>query len=350
MLDDRKLKILAAVVSEYIVTGEPVGSKAIAAMPDIKVSSATIRNDMALLEQLGYLEQPHTSAGRVPTYSGYKLYIEQLMPRVTLTEEEKLLLDAAVESGGSGEAVIENAAKALADITHCAAVVSDFSPQFSVITKVEAIPTGKRMYVLLMITSSGNIRNKVCRLEFDLSGEQLHFFTEYMTSNLSGMSVESLSEETIEKLAAAMGAYTVTLTPLLNGVTELARSFKKSDVHVSGERNLITRNDIDAGDIAKFLEEQQEFARLLDDSFSGLRVLFGEDDSLVISNSSLIVSPFKKGGKTAGSLSVIGPVRLDYAKIIPYIEYLTGKISAALSGDEDEPPPYLPPQIEDKSN
>lgn len=349
MLDDRKLKILAAVVSEYIVTGEPVGSKTIAALPDIRVSPATIRNDMALLEQLGYLEQPHTSAGRVPTYSGYKLYIEQLMPYKALTDAEKQILDEAVESA-EGEAVIENAAKALADITHCAAVVSDFSPQFSVITKVDAIPTGKRMYVLLMITSSGNIRNKVCRLEFDLDSEQLSFFTEYMTKNLSGMSVESLSEETIENLAAAMGAYTITLTPLLNGVTELARSFKQSDVHVSGERNLITRNDIGANDIARFLEQQQEFARLLDDSFSGLRVLFGEDDSLVISNSSLIVSPFKKGGKTAGSLSVIGPVRLDYAKIIPYIEYLTGKISAALDGDDDDSSAYLPPQIEDKSN
>lgn len=350
MLDDRKLKILAAVVSEYILTGEPVGSKTIAARADIRVSSATIRNDMALLEQLGYLEQPHTSAGRIPTYSGYKLYIEQLMPHKALTDDEKQLLDEAVESGGTGEAVIENAAKALADITHCAAVVSDFSPQFSVITKVDAIHTGKRMYVLLMITSSGNIRNKVCRLEFDLDNEQLSFFTEYMTKNLSGMSVESLSEETIEKLAAAMGAYTITLTPLLKGVTELAKSFKQSDVHVSGERNLITRSDIGADDIARFLEQQQEFARLLDDSFGGLRVLFGEDDSLVISNSSLIVSPFKKGGKTAGSLSVIGPVRLDYAKIIPYIEYLTGRISAVLDGDDDDFYDHLPPQIEDKNS
>ena len=93
LLDDRKLKILAAVVNEYIVTGEPVGSKAIAALPDIKVSSATIRNDMAMLEQLGYLEQPHTSAGRIPTYSGYKLYIERLMPERILSRDETEMLD-----------------------------------------------------------------------------------------------------------------------------------------------------------------------------------------------------------------------------------------------------------------
>lgn len=336
LLDDRKLKILAAVINEYIVTGEPVGSKTIAALPDIRVSSATIRNDMAMLEQLGYLEQPHTSAGRIPTYSGYKLYIERLMPARSLSDDEKAMLDSVLDTDIINEdALIENASKALAEITHCAAVVSNCSPQFSVITKVDAIPTGKRMYVLLMITSSGNIQNKVCRLEFDLTSEQLQFFTEYMTRNLSGVSVDSLSDETIEKLAEAMGAYTVTLTPLMKGVMDLAKGFMQSDVHVSGEKNLLTRSDIDAGDIVKFFEQKNEFSKLLDDSFGGLRVMFGEDGNFAISNSSLIVSPFKKGGKTAGSLSLIGPMRLDYAKIIPYIEYLTGKISEILTdGDE----------------
>lgn len=333
--DDRKLKILAAVINEYIVTGEPVGSKTIAALPDIRVSPATIRNDMAVLEQLGYLEQPHTSAGRIPTYSGYKLYIEKLMPQRMLSDEEKAMLDSVLEVDTPSEDVlIESASRALAEITHCAAVVSNFSPQFSVITKVDAIPTGKRMYVLLMITSSGNIQNKVCRLEFDLTHEQLEFFTEYMTRNLSGVSVDSLSEETIEKLAAAMGAYTVTLTPLMKGVMDLAKGFMQSDVKVSGEKNLLTRSDLDTGDIVKFFEQKNEFSKLLDDSFGELRVMFGEDGNFAISNSSLIISPFKKGGKTAGSLSLIGPLRLDYAKIIPYIEYLTGKISEMLT-DED---------------
>lgn len=348
LLDDRKLKILAAVINEYIVTGEPVGSKTIASLPDIKVSSATIRNDMAMLEQLGYLEQPHTSAGRIPTYSGYKLYIERLMPERRLTDDEKQMLDSILDVDVPTEdALIESASKALAEITHCAAVVSNFSPQFSVITKVDAIPTGKRMYVLLMITSSGNIQNKVCRLEFDLTHEQLEFFTEYMTKNLSGMSVDSLSDETIEKLAAAMGAYTVTLTPLLKGVVELAKGFMQSDVHVSGEKNLLARSDIGAGDIVKFFEQKNEFSKMLDDSFSGLQVLFGDDGNFVISNSSMIVSPFKKGGKTAGSLGLIGPVRLDYAKVIPYIEYLTDKISEVLS-DNGDAYSAEPPALEDK--
>lgn len=338
MLDDRKQKILAAVINEYIVTGEPVGSKTIAAMPDIKVSPATIRNDMAMLEQLGYLEQPHTSAGRIPTYSGYRLYIEKLMPQRTISEEEKLLLDRAIDEVEipTEDALIESASKALAEITHCAAVASNSAPQFSIITKVEVIPTGKRMYVLLMITSSGAIKNKVCRLEFDLSDEQLEFFSKYVSENLSGVSVENLSDEMLRKLTEAMGTYMMTLSPLIKGVSDMAKDFCESDVHLSGEKNLLTRTDVSANEIIRFIEQKNQLSQMLDGSFSGLQVMFGEDGNFIVNNSSVIMSPIKKGNKTAGSLGIVGPLRLDYAKVIPYIEYLTGRITDLISEDYDE--------------
>ena len=177
-MDDRKLKILAAVVDEYVRTGEPVGSKLISQLDNIKVSAATIRNDMAALEQMGYLEQPHTSAGRVPTFAGYRLYIDELMTLPDLTDAEKLRLDEMLgDKDTPEELLVQNAAAALTEITQCAAVVTNSAPRFSVISKVEVIPTGKRLYVILLITSNGSIKNKACRLEFDLSHEQLDFFT-----------------------------------------------------------------------------------------------------------------------------------------------------------------------------
>ena len=337
-MDDRKLKILAAVVDEYIVTGEPVGSKAIAALPDINVSAATIRNDMAMLEQLGYLEQPHTSAGRVPTYNGYRLYIDKLMKTHPLSDEEKKLMDGfLMNSDGTEDGLIESASKALAELTQCAAVVSNASPQFSVISKVEVVPTGKRLYVLLLITSSGSIKNKVCRLEFDLSKEQLDFFTEFMAENLQGVRVDDLSDELVERLIVATGTYMMTLTPLIQGVYELARDLLGRDVHLSGEKNLLTRQDIDKMQLVRFMENKNDVTRILDDSFSGIHVMFSEeDDSFVISNSSMIVSKYQKGDRTAGSLGIIGPMRLDYAKIIPYIEYFTEKITEMISEENDD--------------
>ena len=335
-MDDRKLKVLAAVVDEYIRTGEPVGSKTISQLEHIKASSATIRNDMAVLEQLGYLEQPHTSAGRIPTYLGYRLYIDELMTLPELSDEEKEMLDERL--GGEDtpeELLVQNAAAALTELTQCAAVVTNSAPRFSVISKVEVIPTGKRLYVILLITSSGSIKNKAGRLEFDLSHEQLDFFTKYIDENLSGISVEDLSEEMLDKMIAAVSAYMVTLSPLVKGICELSADLKQQELTVSGGEKLLTCDELDKMEVVRFIEHKHELTDLLEDSFSGIQVKFGAGGNFAIGNSSMIVSKYRKKGKDSGSLGIIGPMRVDYKKIIPYIEYLTGKISDLMSGDDE---------------
>ncbi|MBR2283104.1 MAG: heat-inducible transcription repressor HrcA [Ruminococcus sp.] len=332
--DDRKLKILAAIVDEYVRTGEPVGSKTIAQLENINVSAATVRNDMAVLEQLGYLEQPHTSAGRIPTFQGFRLYVDELMTLPDLPDEEKSRLDEML--GGEDtpeELLIQNAAAALTELTQCAAVVTSSAPRFSVISKVEVIPTGKRLYVILLITSSGSIKNKACRLEFDLSHEQLDFFTRYIEENLSGVSVDELSDEMFDKMVAAVSAYMVTLSPLVKGICELSEDLRQIEYTVSGGEKLLSYDELDKMEVVKFFEHRDQFAEVLEDTFSGLQVKFGAEGSFAIGNSSVIVSKYKKNGKEAGSLGVIGPMRVDYRKIIPYVDYLTQKITMLMSGD-----------------
>ncbi len=335
-MDERKLKVLAAVVDEYVRTGEPVGSKAISGILDIKVSSATIRNDMAALEQLGYLEQPHTSAGRIPTFSGYRLYIEKFVDPVKLPEEEKIRLDNMLEENGAftEDAIIQNAVTALAELTKCTAVAANSAPKFSVISKVEVIPTGKRMYVILLITSGGNIKNKACRLEFDLSNEQLDFFSHYVQENLQGVAIEELSEEMFDKMVTALGTYMVILSPLVKSIYELSSDLKQNSVTFSGEENLFSCNDLDKTEIVRFIEHKNELSNMLDDTFNGIQIKFGhENNDFIIGNSSMIVSKYKKGSKTAGSIGIIGPMRIDYAKIIPYVEYFTEKLTLLMSDD-----------------
>lgn len=335
-MDSRKLKILRAVVDEYIVTGEPVGSKAI--MKHIKASSATIRNEMAELEKQGYLEQPHTSAGRIPTYSGYRLYIDALMERNALTSEEKRMLDSMLdENASTEEELVSSASLALSQLTSCASVVASSAPRFSLITKVEVIPTGKRMYVILMITSGGTIKNKVCRLEFDLTHEQLEFFDKYLRENLEGVSVDEISDETFDKIRTAMGAYMMALTPLLSELFTLAKEMSAQDIKLKGEKNLLTCKDFDQGEIIDFLDNKSEIAQFFGESFSGLHVSFSpESESFVIHNSAIMTAPFKKGGKTAGALGLIGPMRIDYAKYIPYLEYFSQRITDLLEQREED--------------
>ena len=337
-MDDRKLKILAAVIDEYVRTGEPVGSKAISKLDNIKVSAATIRNDMAALEQMGYLEQPHTSAGRVPTFAGYRLYIDELMTLPDLPDDEKKRLDNMLgDEDTPEELLVQNAAAALTEITQCAAVVTNSVPRFSVISKVEVIPTGKRLYVILLITSNGSIKNKACRLEFDLSHEQLEFFSHYIEENLSGISVNDLSKEVLDKMVAAVSAYMVSLSPLVRGICELSEDLRQQELTISGGEKLLSCEDLDKMEVVRFIEHKNELSDVLEDTFSGIQVKFGsENDSFAIGNSSLIVSKYRKDGKEAGSLGVIGPMRVDYKKIIPYVDYLTQKISYLMSGGEDD--------------
>ena len=306
-------------------------------MPDIKVSAATVRNDMAVLEELGLLEQPHTSAGRIPTFSGYRLYIEEILGKTELEEAEKQRLDAMLgdERLLTEELLLQSASTALAEITKCATVVSNFAPKYSVISKVEVIPTGKRLYVVLLITSNGKIKNKACRMEFDLTEEHMEFLTKFLEENLEGVSVSELSDERLDKLITAVGTYMVALSPLVKGICEMSRDLQKNEVIVTGEQNLLSCGDLDKGEVVRFISHKNELEGLLDDSMSGVQIMFGEEenDSFAIGNSSMIVSKYQKGGKTVGSLGVIGPVRLDYAKIIPYIDYFTEKLTRFLSGE-----------------
>ncbi|MCL1823902.1 MAG: heat-inducible transcriptional repressor HrcA [Oscillospiraceae bacterium] len=338
---ERMYKIFEAIVDEYIRTGEPIGSNAVKEKLGFPVSSATIRNEMASLEAQGFLDHPHTSAGRIPTVKGYRFYIEHMMsdnPR-SLTNDEKEEIDRFFGqiTGKDDEVLIESASHALAELTNCAIVSTNMTARFSVITKVELIPTGRRVYVLLLITSEGNIKNRVCRLSFDLTEDQMKFFTDFLNENMAGLNIGNISDEYIDGLAAALGSYMMTLSPLLKAVAELSKEVAEKRVMLKGETNLIAREELQKNEIISLLESRNEFSELLDNAFSGINVMLGkEKDTFAVENSSIITGSFSKSGKQAGSFGVIGPMRLDYKKIIPYIEYFADKVTDMLSLTEEE--------------
>ena len=335
-MQQRAAEVLAAVIDEYIRSGEPVGSKSLIERTQMNISSATIRNTMAALEQEGYLSHPHTSAGRVPTYKGLRYYVENLMSPEPVNPEKITEIDNLFDSAMTDDAIIQNASTALAEITKCATVATNHSTKFSVITKVDVIPTGRRMYVLLMITSDGAVRNKVCRMEFDLTHEQTADFINFLNERLSGVNIESMSEEYIESLAAALGGYTLALSPLLHAVYELSEEMMRDSVEVRGEANLISA-DFPMDEVVRFIERKSELSSLLEGAFSGINIRFGEEDNtFAISNGAMVSASYYKDGKPAGALGVVGPMRLDYRKVIPYIEYLSSKVTKLLSENISE--------------
>lgn len=334
-LDKRKMQILALIVEAYIETGEPVGSKAIAAALGDTVSSATVRNDMAVLSELGLLEQPHTSAGRIPSHLGLRYYIDHLMPQHALGGEEKSEIDALFNySDPDPDRVLEGAAEMLARTTNCFVISTMLSRQSLFVKKIEIIPATAHTVVILLLASNGMVKNKVCRVDFDLTPKIVEFFQNFANGRLAGRSLNEISRQYINSMAFSLGEHTDIFAPLLAAIYELCKEASDGAMYHSGTSSLLEHDEMRtiADQLFRLLNSREDMNRMLGDSRQGLFVSVGRENSRIeMENSSLIVSKYRIGEDAIGALGLFGPVRMDYARLIPHLEYFSGMLSKMLS-------------------
>jgi heat-inducible transcriptional repressor len=333
-LSHRQRKILAAIVESYIHTGEPVGSKLLSRNPDISVSSATIRSDMAMLFELGYLEQPHTSAGRVPSHLGYREYIDSLMTSQPLSQEERDEIDSLFNvKNPDPDRLLEDAADALSDYTGCAGVTSSISSKDVKVKRIDLIAAGINTVVILLIASNGVIKNKVVRVDFAVTAELVEFFTKFANSRLSGKSIEDISATYISSVSVTLGEYSRIFTPILVGIFELCKEVSDGQYYIGGGTKLLEYDELGrvARDLLIMLDSQERLHRIFGDS-TDFKILIGKENSTMeLTGSSLVVTHYNIGGEKAGTVGLIGPVRLDYAKVIPHLEYFADTLGKLLT-------------------
>ena len=237
-LSARKEKILAAVVDAYVATGEPVGSKGIAAQ--LGVSSATIRNEMAELSLLGLLEQPHTSAGRVPSQRGYRLYVDHLMEPAPMPVQEKRLMDSMLMTNvGDPERLLLSATQALAGVTKFAAVSTTPSGGTAYIRAVQFVQTSRRTAMVLLMSSAGTMKNRVFHCDFDLNPEMLRVFFRLLNEKLVNKPVADITPAFIQSLAVSFGDMSMLMSSALMAVLDVARDTRETNVFQSGQMNLL---------------------------------------------------------------------------------------------------------------
>mgnify|MGYP004698844527 FL=1 len=336
-LGERKLQVLSAVVEAYIRTGEPVGSKMICELMGNAVSSATIRNEMADLAERGLLEQPHTSAGRVPTNRGYRLYIGSRMAREPLSQADRLNIDAMLlEAAGSDpEHLVEGAAQALASVTHCAAVVTMPVAESTAVRSVQVVPVGRRTVVVVLMTSAGILKNKVCRCGFDLTPDVLRVISRLTSEKIAGRALADISVAYIQTLAASIGEFVFLIAPVLLAILDAVQDAEKADACVAGQANLLTHpeySDTEARRVLDFLSTPEPIAALMNRSPAGLRVCIGrETDQPALESSSILTAGYRIGGADCGHLAVIGPTRMNYPKLISYLEYFSDEVGTLLT-------------------
>lgn len=334
-LDARKLDILSAVVKTYIATSLPVGSKAVASMLRIPVSSATIRNEMAALIKLGYLEQPHTSAGRVPSHRGIRLYLNELMHAEPLEKQTRDLIDSYFNIRDPDPTrLLSECGKMLAYLTDCAAVVTALAPEDAQVTKIDVIQVSKKNFLLLLVTSAGQLKSKRCNLELDMPFEALAFFIRLVNDRFCGIKLRRITKELIQAIAVQLGEYTLMFTPLLVQIYDLAQSACRNIVYLTGETNLLAYKEFEghARELLSFLENKQELLGILSHATHDVNILIGRETKKdELADVSIVAAKYEVPDCVSGCIGVIGPSRMDYPKLLPMIEYFSSVLSKILT-------------------
>lgn len=336
VLSERKSKILKAVVNYYISTGEPVGSKNLLNLLDFSVSSATVRNEMAELADKGFLEQPHTSAGRIPSQKGYRYYIDNLLDHYPLNPRTTRAIDDALQNAADDpEHILSEASKILSQITGCVAISTTPPADSTRISRIRIVQTGRHTSMMIMITSTGMIKNRLFRCDYDINSEVIEVFEKALNEMLGGVLLSSITPAFIQTVAVSLGDLITFMPQLLMAVMDAAKEASVISIRLNGQTNLLMVQDFDllsVRGIMRFLSSGKDIEKLLFKSKDNMVIMLGTESAVPeIAKTSVAVSRYYIDDRQAGSIAVMGPIRMDYDKILASLEYISKRSGKLIS-------------------
>lgn len=355
-LSERKKQILKAIIDAHIEGGEPVGSKSLMQNKQISCSSATIRNEMAELEEMGYLEQPHTSAGRVPSVLGYRFYVDSLLEHYAMTSGEINEINNILRvKMNELDQVLVAASKLASKLTNYTGIAIKPRTSSVSILKVETIYIDPQNFILVIVASTGAVKTKYVKLDTAVSEETVAHFGYCLNTELTGLSMENITLPIIMRIENAMGGDAALVNPIIKTIYEVMSELDGGELNLSGLSHLTQYPEYSdvgrLGELMSAFESKEEILNLVSGHTEDkVNVYLGSESSVrVMDQSALIFKPIKRGGKTVGAIGVIGPLRMDYAKVLATIESLCGNI-ADLIGDDGAPMPPNSGLLNDKNH
>ncbi|MBP3325304.1 MAG: heat-inducible transcription repressor HrcA [Coprococcus sp.] len=341
-LDERKVKILKAIVSNYLETGEPVGSRTISKYTDLNLSSATIRNEMSDLEDMGYICQPHTSAGRIPTDMGYRFYVDSIMEEKIETEAER---ENLLERVDKMEKMLKQVARVLAANTNYATLVT--MPQYNNTVKFIQLSQVDESTLLAVIMVEGNIvKNKIINTTYCLKNDEILKFNILLNTFLQGASLEDINIELIQTMKKQAGEYSEILETIFQGIMEAIHEADNLKVYTSGVMNMLKYPELANSDSAEKLlgtfediEDREEFVKYVEEVIqkenSDIQIVIGqENQSEDLKDCSLVTATYKMPEGAKGTIGIIGPKRMDYKKVVTMLKNLTGELDDIFNNNE----------------
>ena len=340
-LSELKNKVLRSVVDLYIRTAEPVGSKAVAELPDMNYSSATIRNEMAELTTLGYLEQPHTSAGRVPSASGYRLYVDELMLQYRLSVDETKSINTAIEEKMQRiDKMVENVAKLVSQATNLPAISAASRQGGGTVTRFDLILAGQGSFILVLMLSGDQVVNKLVRLPLNVTEGDLKLLSAVLNAAMTGLSLDQFTPELMERVMRSAGAASSLVPVIMDFTTEALRGLAATNVSVAGQSRLLGLPEY------RDVEKAQRVLSSIDEDTlsnlpavmqgeSGTKVLVGpENVADELKDTSVVMTKFDIGDGMQGMIGVVGPTRMDYAKVTARLSYFAESLSKMFAKPE----------------
>ena len=329
-LSERKLKILHAIIQNYLETGEPVGSRTISKYTDLNLSSATIRNEMADLEELGYIMQPHTSAGRIPSDKGYRLYVDMLMEEKEqeLNEMQEQMLDKADKM----EQLLKQAAKVLATNTNYATMVSTPVSNANKIKFIQLSALDEEQIIAVIVLGGNVIKNKIINTEEPLSNENLLKLNMLLNTTLNGMSIEEINLGLIARLKEQAGIHSEVIGNVLDAVADAIQIDEDMQIYTSGATNIFKYPELSdkqsAQEIISAFEEKQQLTELVTQTLSqedntGIQVYIGDETPVqTMKDCSVVTATYELGDGMKGTIGIIGPKRMDYEHVLKSMKRL----------------------------
>ena len=335
-IDKRKIMILEAIINDYINTGEPVGSRTIAKKYDLGVGSATIRNEMSDLEDMGYLEQPHTSSGRIPSNKGYRRYVDNLMKQSKLSVEEELQIKKYIIDCAMLEVdkIVKQASTLLSELTNLTCLVQTPSVRKSCIKSIQLIRVDNNTLVSVIVPDNGVIKNHRIKVNKMPSDEQLSIINKVINHRLGNLNIEEINLEVINNLKKDLQGYDDLFTAIVPALYESLQEEKSSEIFMQGTTNIFNYqeyNDIDnAKEILSLLYNKDYVVKLLAPD-GDISIKIGDENFIPeAKNCSVISAEYSLGDKPLGTIGLIGPKRINYSKVIAIMAQVMKELNDAL--------------------
>lgn len=341
-MTERKKLILKAVINEYILTAEPVGSRTLSRRYDFGVSPATIRNEMADLEETDYLVQPHRSAGRIPTDKGYRFYVDSLMDEKKFSKKKREMINEKYILRENGiQELIQHTTKMLSDLTNYTSLVVTPQMEESFFQHVQLVPISSQRVLMVLVTDTGIIKNKIINLPQSIVREDLDIISRFLNERLFGLEISNIREETLLKLSQeVLDRISVSLNDLnfINQELYYKSTVRHGKVYLGGATHILEHpefSDINKiKSVLNFLEQEQLLYDIMDNinQHTGVNVVIGAENYLEeIQDCSVVIANYHLNGRPVGKIGVIGPTRMEYSSVVSTVKYIANLLSEFLT-------------------